>query len=360
MSIHNFYAGPANLPDEVLEQAHEEFFNFRDTGISVLEISHRSDPWEATVDECVDRVRDLLDLPDNYEVLFLQGGATTQFSMVPMNLAGDGRPVQLVHTGRWSEKKRTELDILNVPVDVVASSEETGYDRIPDWERSDLDEGAAYFHICSNETIGGIQWQDYPDTGDVPLVADMSSDIMSRPIDVGDFGLIYAGAQKNVGPAGATIVIVREDLIERTPDGVPTMLRYDTHVKKNSMHNTPPVFTIYMINFVMKWLQDKGGLEAMADRNETKANLLYDVIDSSDFYRGVARPDSRSTMNVTFRLPEESLEERLAEEAAAEGFIGLSGHRSVGGCRASIYNSISPSEVRDLTEFMVDFEERVT
>lgn len=359
MSIHNFYAGPANLPDPVLDQAQEEFQNFKDTGISVLEISHRSDPWEATVDETVDRIRNLMGIPNNYEVLFLQGGATTQFSMIPMNLAGDGQPVQVVNTGRWSQKKLTELEIQDVPVDVVASSEATNFDRIPDVQPGEVDPDAAYFHICSNETIGGIQWSEYPDTGDTPLVADMSSDIMSRPIDVEDFGLIYAGAQKNAGPAGVTIVIVREDLIDRTTDDVPTMLRYDTHVKKNSMHNTPPVFSIYMVNLVAQWLEEQGGVEAIAKRNNKKANRLYDVIDSSDFYRGVAEPDSRSTMNVTFRLPSEDLEDRLIEEAAAEGYIGLAGHRTVGGCRASIYNSTTPEEVDDLASFMESFEQKV-
>ncbi|MFB6356982.1 MAG: 3-phosphoserine/phosphohydroxythreonine transaminase [bacterium] len=354
---HNFNAGPAVLPETVLEQARDEFMDFKNQKMSVLEVSHRSNEWEDTVDECVNRIRNLWEVPDNYHVLFLQGGASTQFAMIPMNIATNG-PVQVVDTGRWSQKKLTELQIQDVEHEVVASSQDTGYDRIPDFDSHEVDPDASYLHICSNETIGGIQWSEYPRTGDVPLVADMSSDVLSRPVDVSNFGLIYAGAQKNIGPAGATLVIVREDLVDRTPDGVPTMLRYDTHVKKDSMHNTPPVFTIYMINLVMKWLQDQGGIESIAERNRKKADLLYDVIDSSDFYRGVAEPKSRSRMNVTFRLLEEELEEQFAEEAAKKGMIGLKGHRTVGGCRASIYNSLPVESVRTLVDFMKSFEQQ--
>jgi phosphoserine aminotransferase len=355
---HNFNAGPAVLPEPVLERARSEFMNFKDQKMSVLEVSHRSDEWEATVAKCVDRIRDLLGVPEEYHVLFLQGGASTQFAMIPMNIAPDGGPVQMVNTGRWSNKKKTELEIQDMEIDEVASSEDTGYDRVPNYDPSMVDPNAAYFHICSNETIGGIQWQEYPDTGDVPLVADMSSDIMSRDFDVSKFGLIYAGAQKNIGPAGATLVIVRDDLVQRTPDGTPTMLRYDTHVKKNSMHNTPPVFTIYMINLVMEWLQDQGGLDVIEERNERKASMVYNVIDDSDFYRGVAEPDSRSNMNLTFRIGDETLEQQFADEAAQQGLIGLKGHRSVGGCRASLYNSLPVKSAEHLVEFMREFEQK--
>lgn len=353
---HNFYAGPATLPVKALERAREEFMNFKGQKISVLEISHRSDEWEETVAECEERIRNLLDIPENYHVLFLQGGASTQFAMIPMNLAGDGGPVQMVHTGRWSEKKKTELDILDVDVDVVASSEDTNYDRIPEFDQNQLNPDASYFHICSNETIGGVQWHRFPETGEIPLVADMSSDIMSRPIDVSRFGLIYAGAQKNIGPAGCTLVIIRDDLVDRTPDNVPTMLRYDTHVKKDSMHNTPPVFTIYMINQVMKYLEEEGGLEQVQQRNERKASMIYNIIDESSFYTGAADPDSRSRMNVTFRLPSEQLEEQFVAEATEQGLVGLKGHRTVGGCRASIYNSLPVESVQVLVDFMNEFE----
>jgi phosphoserine aminotransferase len=355
---HNFFAGPAVLPVPVLEKVQNEFLNFKDMGLSVAEISHRSQQWEETVEECVGRIKDLLDIPDNYHVLFLQGGASTQFGMIPMNLAAGRGPVQIVDTGRWSNKKMTELDIQNIPYEVVGSSEDTNYDRVPDWDKSKLNPDASYFHICSNETIGGVQWQEYPDTGDIPLVADMSSDIMSRPIDVEKFGLIYAGAQKNIGPAGATLVIIRDDLLDRTPDDVPTMLRYDTHVKKDSMHNTPPVFSIYMINLIMDWLQQQGGVEAIQKKNEKKAALIYDLLDSSDFYEGAAHPDSRSRMNITFRLPDEELGKKFVKEAAERNMLGLKGHRSVGGCRASIYNSLPVESVKKLVSFMEEFAEK--
>ncbi len=353
--VHNFFAGPAVLPEPVINEVQREFVNFKDMGASVLEISHRSDEWEETVASCVQKIRDLLSVPDNYHVLFLQGGASTQFGMVPMNIAPGGGPVQLVHTGRWSEKKLTELKIQNIDYDITASSEETNYDRVPEFDPNSVDPNAEYFHICSNETIGGVQWHQYPDTGDVPLVADMSSDIMSRPLDVEKFGLIYAGAQKNVGPAGTTLVIIRDDLVQRTPDDVPTMLRYETHVKKDSMHNTPPVFPIYVVDKVMEWLQEQGGVEAMAEKNEKKADLVYDVIDEDDFYRGAAHPNSRSKINITFRLPSEELEEKFVAEAEAAEMIGLKGHRTVGGCRASMYNSLPVDAAETLAEFMRDF-----
>ncbi len=352
----NFYAGPAVLPEPVLKRVKNEFLNFKDMNISVLEVSHRSDEWEETVASCEQKIRDILSIPDNYQVLFLQGGASTQFGMIPMNIGRVGGPVQLVHTGRWSQKKINELEIQDIDYEVVASSENTGYDRVPEFQSSMVDSDAAYFHICSNETIGGIQWEDYPETGEVPLVADMSSDIMSRPLDIEDFGLIYAGAQKNIGPAGVTLVIIRDDLLERTPDDVPTMLRYDTHVKKNSMHNTPPVFSIYVMNMVMEWLQEQGGVEAMEKKNRKKSELIYEQIDSSDFYEGAAHADSRSKMNVTFRLPSEELEEKFVAEAEEEEMIGLKGHRTVGGCRASMYNSLPIDAAENLAEFMQEFE----
>ncbi len=355
---YNFNPGPSILPVPVLEHVQENFLDYRGRGTSVMEISHRSDDFEAMMHQCRNRVRQLLDVPDDFEVLFLQGGASLQFSMVPMNLASGHGPVQVVDSGRWSGKKLHELELMGVDHEVVASSEDTGYDRVPEWDPDRLNPEASYVHICSNETVGGVQWQQYPDTGNVPLVADMASDILTRPLEMDRFGLIYAGAQKNMGPAGTTLVIVRRDLMERTPDDVPTMLRYEAHAAKDSIYNTAPVFVIYVVNLVLEWVQDNGGVEAMQQRSREKSGRIYDLIDDTDFYRGTAHPDSRSRLNVTFRLPSESLEERFIEQAREEGFIGLEGHRSVGGIRASLYNALPMEAVEALVEFMRTFESR--
>ncbi len=352
----NFFAGPAVLPEPVLNRVQQEILNFKGMDLSVIEISHRSKQWEETVDQCIAKIRKILSVPDNYEILFLQGGASTQFGMIPMNIAPGGGPVQLVHTGVWSKKKLAELKIQGIEYDIVSSSEETNFDRIPQFDSSQLNPQAEYFHICSNETIGGIQWPDYPDTGDIPLVADMSSDIMSRPLDVEKFGLIYAGAQKNIGPSGVTLVIIREDLVNRVPDNVPTMLRYETHVKKNSMHNTPPVFPIWVVNMVMDWVIEQGGVEAMEKRNSEKAGMIYEVIDEDDYYQGAAVPNSRSAVNITFRLPDDELGKKFVEQAAERKMLGLKGHRSVGGCRASMYNSLPVEAAARLAEFMREFK----
>lgn len=355
---YNFNPGPCVLPETVLKRIRDEFIQFRDSKTSILEVSHRSSQFEDLVAECQQRVRTLLGIPENYHVLLLQGGASLQFSMIPMNIAPGYGVVQVVNSGRWSGKKITELDIQNIDYEVPASSEDSDFDHIPDFDKSMVDPDASYVHICSNETVQGTQWQSLPDTGDVPLVADMSSEIMARTFDVEDFGIFYGGAQKNMGPAGVTLVAIEDELTQRTPDGVPTMLRYDSHIQKDSIYNTPPAFAIYGMNMVLEWVQDHGGVEAMEERAIEKSQTLYDIIDSTDFYEGAAEPDSRSRMNVTFRLPDEKLEQQFLQEAKDKGMIGLSGHRSVGGCRASLYNGLPREAVDALADHMKDFERR--
>ncbi|MFB6346710.1 MAG: 3-phosphoserine/phosphohydroxythreonine transaminase [bacterium] len=355
---YNFNPGPCVLPETVLKRIRDEFIQFRDSKTSILEVSHRSSQFEDLVAECQDRVRDLLGVPDNYHVLLLQGGASLQFSMLPMNLAPGHGIVQVVNSGRWSGKKITELEIQDIDFEVPASSEDSDFDHIPDFDQSMVDPSASYVHICSNETVQGTQWPDLPKTGEVPLVADMSSEIMARTFDVEDFGAFYGGAQKNMGPAGVTLVVIKDELTQRTPDGVPTMLRYDSHIQKDSIYNTPPAFAIYGMNLVLEWVQDHGGVEAMEERSHEKSDKIYDIIDGTDFYEGAAEPESRSRMNITFRLPSEDLEEQFLSEAEDKGMIGLSGHRSVGGCRASLYNGLPMEAVETLADHMKDFERR--
>lgn len=355
---YNFNAGPAALPLEALQEAREELTDYRGIGMSVLEISHRSKEFAAINDETQALVRELLAIPDGYKVLFLQGGASLQFAMVPMNLLGEGRVAAYVDTGSWAQKAIKEGQLFG-EVAIAASSADSGYTKVPDLAAIRMPENAAYLHITSNETIGGIQYKAFPDTGNVPLVADMSSDIMSRPFDVSKFGLIYAGAQKNLGPSGVTLVILREDLLAAMPKELPTMLRYATHADSNSLYNTPPVFSIYMVGLVLKRVKALGGLAAMEKLNREKADLLYGVIDQSGgFYRGVADPGSRSVMNVTWRMADEELEKAFVKEAGENGFVGLKGHRSVGGLRASIYNAVPKQAVEALADFMKDFARR--
>lgn len=350
--VHNFYAGPAALPLAALERAQAELLNFAGTGMSVMEISHRAKPFIALQDEAESLVRELLGVPANYKVLFLQGGASLQFGMVPMNLLSAGRRADYVLTDDWSKKALKEAKRFGA-TQVVATSEETKFDRIP--ADIPVNADAAYLHVTSNNTIVGTQFQRFPDTGAVPLIADMSSDIMGRPLDVSKFGLIYAGAQKNLGPSGVTLVIVRDDLIEAGNPDLTTMLSYKTHAEAGSMYNTPPTFGIYMLRNVLDWIKSEGGLSGMADRNARKAEAIYGAIDRhAGFYEGHATPESRSVMNVTFRLPE-ALEKPFIQSAEAEGFIGLAGHRSVGGCRASIYNAVSVESVQALSQFMDEF-----
>jgi phosphoserine aminotransferase len=340
-----------------LEQIQGEFLDYKGSGMSIIEASHRSKWFDDVINEAIARTKRLLNLGDRFKVLFVQGGASLQFCMIPMNLALEGKPVDYINTGTWSTKAIKEAQIQGKDVRVIASSEDGNFSYIPKDYR--VDEDAAYLHFTSNNTIKGTQWAEFPRAGDVPLVSDMSSDFMSRPFDANPFGLVYAGAQKNIGPSGTALVILREDMLERVPAGLPTILKYTTFAEKNSMFNTPSCFVIYVINLVMKWLEEEiGGLEAMEKVNREKAQILYDMMDRSDFYRGTAKEDSRSLMNLTFRLPSEELEKRFVAEAQENGFGGLKGHRSVGGCRASIYNATGIEAVKALVDFMTEFEKK--
>ena len=355
--IHNFNAGPAALPLPVLEEIRNEFVDYKGSGMSIIEVSHRSKWFDDVINEAVERTKRLLNLDENFHVLFIQGGASLQFCMMPMNLALEGKPVNYINTGTWSTKAIKEAEIQGKDVQVIASSEDKDFSYIP--KDFQVDQDASYLHFTSNNTIKGTQWAQFPDGGDVPLASDMSSDIMSRPLDVKPFGLIYAGAQKNIGPSGTALVIIRQDMLERVPDNLPTMLKYSTFAGKNSMYNTPSCFIVYTINLVLKWLEESiGGLVKMESINKEKAGMLYGYIDSSDFYKGTAAKDSRSLMNVTFRLPSEDLEKRFVAEALNQGLGGLKGHRSVGGCRASIYNATGMDSIKALVEFMTQFEKK--
>ena len=354
--VFNFSAGPAVLPLEVLETAQKELCDFRGAGMSIMEMSHRSKEYSAVHEETVAVIKRLLNLNDTFEVLFMTGGASTQFALVPMNFAPAGGTVDYINTGAWSKKAMKEAKILGKKVVVAGSSEDKNFNYIPNTFTFSSD--AAYLHVTSNNTIFGTQFKTFP-TVTAPLIADMSSDIMSREFDVKPFGLIYAGAQKNIGPAGVTLVIVRKDFLAKAQEGLPTMFLYKTHAEGQSLYNTPPVYAIYMMGLVMKWLERNGGIAAMQKRNEEKASLLYERIDRTDFYRAtVGDPASRSLMNVTFRLPSEELEKKFIQEATAQGFSGLKGHRSVGGCRASIYNAFPKEGIVKLVEFMDQFEEK--
>jgi phosphoserine aminotransferase len=353
--IHNFSAGPAVLPVDVLEEAQRDLLSLPGVGMSILEISHRSKAFDNVIETCEADLRALAGIPANYHVLFLQGGASLQFSMVPMNLLPAGGSADYVVTGSWSEKAVKEAKrVGGVKIDATTADE--NYARVPKQSELALDPAAAYVHYTTNNTIYGTEWHYLPDVGSVPLVADTSSDMFSRPIDVGKFGLIYAGAQKNLGPSGLTLVIIRDDLVARTPPSLATMLQYSVHVENKSMYNTPPVFGVYIMGLVLKWLINQGGLAAIDARNARKAAKIYAEIDRTGFYRGHAHADSRSRMNVTFRLPSEELEKKFAKESTAAGLDGLKGHRSVGGMRASIYNAFPEAGVDALVSFMQEFE----
>jgi phosphoserine aminotransferase len=355
--IFNFNAGPAALPQVVLEEIQSELLDFKGSGMSVTEISHRSKWFDEVINDAIERVKRLLSLDDRYHVLFLQGGASMQFCMIPMNLLTDGDTADYVNTGTWSTKAIKEAQIQGKTIQVVASSEDRNFSFIP--KEINFTNGAVYAHITSNNTIKGTQWAQFPETGGVPLIADMSSDIFCRPFDASRFGLFYAGAQKNMGPAGVCMVVIRDDMLQRVPDTIPTMLRYSTFADKNSMFNTPPCFAIYTVQLVLKWIEETvGGLDKMAERNQKKADKLYGFIDSSDFYSGTADKDSRSLMNVTFRLPSEELEKKFVAEALENNLGGLKGHRSVGGCRASIYNPTPIEAIDALVDFMKTFENK--
>lgn len=352
---YNFNAGPAALPLPVLEKAQAEFVDFQGKGMSIMEMSHRSKDYDAVHNEVISLFHELYNIPEDYQVLFLQGGASTQFAMVPMNFLPEGKKAGYVMTGSWSEKALKEAKMLGETYE-AASTKDSNYKSIPSLADIKIEPDSAYLHITSNNTIFGTQWDSFPETN-IPLVADMSSDILCKPIDVSKFSLIYAGAQKNLGPSGVTVVIIKKSFVEQAKTDIPTMLRYGTHISNNSLYNTPPTFGIYMIGLVLKWIKEQGGVAAMYKKNQEKAALIYDTIDQSNgFYVGHASKDSRSLMNITFRLKDEELEKKFLEEAKQAGFIGVNGHRSVGGCRASTYNAVPYETCKALQEFMVQFQ----
>ena len=353
--VFNFGAGPAVLPVVVLEQIREHFPSLPGLGISVLEISHRSKAFADILSVAETNVRELAELSADYHVLFLQGGATQQFSMVPMNLLPKQGVADYVITGSWAKKAAEEAKKFGL-VRVAATTESENYTRVPGAGELNQSEDAAYLHITSNNTIYGTQWSSMPTTNGVPLIVDASSDIFSRPLDMTGHGLIYAGAQKNLGPAGVTLVIMKDELVGRAPLSLPTLMRYETYVKSRSLHNTPPVFAVYVLSLVTSWIREQGGLATMASRNKRKAAKLYAKIDRTDFYRGTSHPGSRSDMNVTFRLPTSDLDAQFVASAADNGLVGLKGHRSVGGQRASIYNAFPEDGVSALVDFMTEFE----
>ena len=351
----NFTAGPGALPPSVLEQAQAEFLDYQGAGMSIMEMSHRAPEFEAINTRAEATFKRLLGLGSGYRALFVQGGASSQFAVVPMNFLPEGGVADYVVTGTWGEKAIEEAQLLGQP-HLACSTKAGGYRRVPGRDELQLSDRPSYVHITSNETIQGVQYPDFPDVGDAPLVADMSSDILSRPFDASKFSLIYAGAQKNIGPAGVTVVLLRESWLDRANPKVPTMFRYDTYTKNNSLYNTPPSFGVYMLDLVLTWIEGQGGLEGMDRRNQAKAAILYDAIDGSGgFYRGHAELGSRSTMNVAFRIADQALEKTFLAEAKAERMVGLAGHRSVGGIRASIYNAIDAEACTTLAGFMADF-----
>ncbi|HMP73130.1 MAG TPA: 3-phosphoserine/phosphohydroxythreonine transaminase [Kiritimatiellia bacterium] len=354
--IYNFSAGPAVLPEEVLLQAQADLVDYQGSGMSIMEMSHRGKEYMAVHEEAMTNFRKLLNIGDDYSVLFLTGGASGQFAMIPMNLLGAGQVADYTNCGSWGKKAIKEAKGLGA-VNVVSDTSKEKPSRMPKAGEITWTEGAAYAHITSNETIEGSQWKSFPKTPS-PLIADMSSDILSRPLDVSSFGMIYAGAQKNIGPAGVTVVIMQKELIEKGRPDIPAIYQYRIHDAEGSMYNTPPCFPIYMVMLVTRWLLAKGGLTAMQAINEAKAGRLYEAIDRTGFYRGTAAVEDRSTMNVTFRLPSEELEDAFIKEASKQGLKGLKGHRSVGGMRASIYNAFPGEGVDKLIAFMADFEAR--
>ncbi|MBI4861483.1 MAG: 3-phosphoserine/phosphohydroxythreonine transaminase [Candidatus Riflebacteria bacterium] len=355
--VHNFSAGPAMLPLPVLEEAQRDLVSLPGVGMSVLEISHRSKAFAAIIESAQADLRKLLAIPDGYHLLFLQGGATLQFAMVAMNLGRDGR-ADYIDTGSWAKAAMKEAQKFT-KVQTAASTQADNYNRVPRQSELKLDSGATYVHYTTNETIGGVEWHEYPEVGAVPLICDSSSDFLSKPFDIGRHAVVYAGAQKNVGPAGVTVVILRDDMLKRVPAGLPVLLDYKAMVEGKSLYNTPPVFPIYVVGLVAKWLLGLGGLAEMHARNQAKARLVYDALDSSGgYYRGHAQPGSRSNMNVTWRMGSEALETLFVKEATAAGLDGLKGHRSVGGLRASIYNAFPEAGVKALVDFMKEFQKK--
>ncbi|MGB5413947.1 MAG: 3-phosphoserine/phosphohydroxythreonine transaminase [Polyangiales bacterium] len=355
----NFSAGPATLPLPVLEYAHNEFLDHEGTGMSLIEHSHRGAAYAKVHEEAKSLFRELMNVPDTHDILFMQGGATAQFALVPMNLRGAGQSADYINTGVWSDKAMAEALILGAAREAGTGKVDGKYTRVPKQAELELDPGAAYAHFTSNNTIMGTQFHEYPDSGDVPLVADMSSDILWRPIDVSKFGLIYAGAQKNLGPAGVTVLIFRKDLAERSPSTIPKIFRYKTILDGDSLQNTIPTFAVYMVRNVLRWVRDQGGAPAMEKRNREKAGSIYGMIDENPgFFHCPVEFESRSMMNPVFRLPTEDLEKKLIAEAAEAGMVGIKGHRSVGGIRTSIYNAMEPSDVQKFVDFAKAFAQK--
>ena len=353
--VYNFNPGPATLPLEVLQEAQAEFLNFDNSGMSIIEISHRAKPYEKIHNQAKADILELMGLGEDYEVLFIQGGASLQFAMIPLNFATKENPGSYAVTGTFAKNAYKEAKNLGV-ADLAASTENENFRRVPTQAELKISENAAYFHICNNNTIFGTEYHYIPETGNVPLFADMSSDMLSRPYDFKKFSLIYAGVQKNLGPAGVVVVVAKKSLVEKSLETLPTMLRYDTFYKKNSLYNTPPAFSIYIVGKVVRWIKNQGGLAEMAKRNAKKAEILYAAIDDSNgFYKGHAEKDSRSLMNVTFRLPNEELESKFVAQALENNLSGVKGHRSVGGMRASIYNAMTLEGVETLADFMQKF-----
>jgi phosphoserine aminotransferase len=356
----NFNGGPGALPLPVLERIREELTDYRGTGMSVMEMSHRSKEFEEIIAQAEQKLRRLMAIPEDYGVIFIQGGGSGQFAMAPANLCLPGKPIDVLHTGMWTGKAITELK-KGIPYRLAASTEPEKFRRVPRQDEMQFSGDASYVYMCTNNTIEGSQWSSMPETGSTPLVADMSSDILSRPVDVKRFGLIFAGAQKNLGPSGATVVIVRKDLAERADKNLPTVLQYRTHIQEHSLYHTPPTFAIYIVGLMLDWIAAEGGAVVIEKKNAAKAKLLYDTIDcSGGFYNGPIEKTSRSKMNVTFRVSggDESLEKKFLAESAAARLVGLGGHRSVGGMRASIYNAVPQSAVENLVAFMKEFQRR--
>lgn len=355
--IYNFSAGPAMLPEEVLKEAAEEMLDYRGCGMSVMEMSHRSKVYQQIIDEAEADLRKLVGIPDNYKVLFLQGGATLQFGMIPMNLMTVNHKADYINTGVWTKKAIQDAKLFG-EVRVIASSEDRKFAYIPSMKNLPINKDSDYVYMCDNNTIYGTKFKEYPETGDIPLICDMSSCFLSEPIDVKKFGMIYAGAQKNVGPAGVTIIIIREDLVARSAElPLPVYLRYAPHVENGSMYNTPPTYGIYICGKVFKWLLKTGGLEKRKELNEAKAKVLYDYLDSSKFFKASVDKEARSLMNVTFRTPSDELDAEFLEGAKKYKFTNLKGHRSTGGLRASIYNAMPIEGVKALVSYMKEFEE---
>ena len=352
--VYNFSAGPSMLPLEVLEQAQRELVCYPSAGMSVMEMSHRSKVFEGILEKAKADLKELMNIPDNYKILFLQGGGSTQFAMIPLNLMNRNNKADYVITGQWAKKAAEEAKRYG-KVNIVASSADSTFDHIPELDKAKFDPEADYFYITLNNTIYGTRWTELPDTGDVPLVGDMSSSILSEEIDVSKFGLLFAGAQKNLGPAGVTVVIVREDLLGNAMEFTPTMLDYKVHADNDSLYNTPPTYAIYIMGLVFQWVKKQGGVAAMQKLNEQKAKILYNFLDQSELFRGTVVPEDRSLMNVPFVTGDADLDKKFAKEAEAAGLMNLKGHRSVGGMRASIYNAMPYAGVEKLVEFMKEF-----